>query len=98
MTTPPLKPPSSTCPVYNELPGMASAPGAARDGTIPDTRSGASDVDEFPLMQQPDAAADPTPPNLTAELRRRRTGPGLAYAAMRLPIFFPTKTHQDGSP
>ena len=98
MTTPPLKPPSSTCPVYNELPGMASAPGAARDGTIPDTQSGTSDVDEFPLTQQPDAAADPTPPNLTAELRRRRTGPGLAYAAMRLPIFFPTKTLQDGSP
>ena len=98
MTTPPLKPPSSTCPVYNELPGMASAPGAARDGTIPDTQSGASDVDEFPLTQQPDAAADPTPLNLTAELRRRRTGPGLTYAAMRLPIFFPTKTLQDGSP
>jgi hypothetical protein len=98
MTTPPLKPPSSTCTVCTELPGMASGPGAARDDTLPDTQSGASDADEFPLTQQPDAAADPTPPNLTAELRRRRTGHGLTYAAMTLPIFFPTKTLQDGSP
>ena len=98
MTTPPLKPPSSTCTVCTQLPGMASGPGAARDDTLPDTQSGASDADEFPLTQQPDAAADPTPPNLTAELRRRRTGHGLTYAAMTLPIFFPTKTLKDGSP
>ena len=98
MIAPPLKPPSSTCPVCTELPGMASAPGAARDDTLPDTQRGASDADEFPLTQQPDTAADATPPNLTAELRRRRTGHGLTYAAMTLPIFFPTKTLKDGSP